>query len=440
MKKKIVITNGIIFRGFTRPTILKGHDIVIEDGVIKNITKNYKKSNRDYIIDASNCIVMPGFVNPHMHFYSALVKGISSVKKSKNFIEVLKNLWWKVDKALDKDSTYYSAAVSIISAIKHGVTTIIDHHAGPGYVRGSLFTIKEVVEKFGVRAALCYEVSDRDGKKIRDEGIKENEDFIKYVKSKKYNPFINAMFGLHASFTLEDDTLKKSNEIALKYGVGFHVHCAESYKDEEICMKRYGMRVVERFKKFSVTGPLSIFAHCVYVNKEEIKILRSTKTSVVVNPQSNANNAVGISDVISFIKEGILTGLGTDSMTTNMLEEARVGLWLSHLKNSNPSVGFSEIINLLHNNVIIANKFFKNIGEISEGFSADIVVFDYNPTTPINDNNFNGHLIFGISQSSCRDVICGGNILMENRKIRFIDENEIYFKSREVAEKLWKRI
>lgn len=438
--KKILIKNATVFSGFLTEKIYKGYDIYIENGIIKDIfktgSKGYEKAE---IIDVRGKIVMPGFINAHMHFYSTLVKGMGGIKKSNDFIEVLKNLWWKVDKAMDEKSTYTSALVGCINAVKNGTTTIIDHHSGPGYIRGSLFKIEEAVRKAGLRACLCYEVSDRDGRKKRDDGIKENEEFIKYSNSKK-DPFIKGIFGLHASFTVEDDTLKKSYEIASMLGAGFHVHCAESVKDEEHCIKRYGMRIVERFHRYGITGDKSIFAHCVHTDEKERAILRKTSTAVVFNPQSNANNAVGIADIVEFIKERVIGGIGTDSMTLNMLEELRVAIWLSHLKKENPSTGFQEVITTLKNNVIIARKYFDKVGEISKGCCADIVVFDYIPSTPLTEENFYGHLVFGISQSKVTDVICGGRLLMRNGEIKFVDEEKLYADSRIVAQKLWQRI
>ncbi len=438
--RKILIKNATVFSGFLSERIYFNHDIYIENGFIKNIfPSGAKKYKADEVIDVGNRLVMPGFVNTHMHFYSSLVNGIGGIKVSKDFIEVLKNLWWRLDRALDRQSTYTSAMIACLMAIKKGTTTVVDHHSSPSFVRGSLFTLEEVVRKCGLRACLCYEVSDRDGKRVRDEAIAENEDFIKHCMDKK-DPFIKAMFGLHASFTLENDTLKKCSDIANSLSCGFHLHCAESVKDEEDCVKKYGMRVVERFYKYSITGPQSIFAHCVHVDEKEMSILKKTSTSVVLNPQSNANNAVGISDLVRFIKTKILTGIGTDAMTLNMLEEARFALWVSHLKNSSPSTGLSEVISALKNNVKIALKYFDDVGEIKEGRRADIVVFNYLPSTPMNESNFYAHLIFGVSQSCVRDVIVDKRVLMKDGKITFIDEQEVYAKSKEVARKLWSRV
>ncbi len=436
--QKILIKNAIIFTGGKSQKLLKGYDIVIDEDKITAIFKSgTQKIKANKTIDASSRIVMPGFINIHMHFYSSFARGLSKIKPSKNFVEVLRNLWWKLDKKLDKKSIYYSALIALINSIKKGTTTLIDHHSSPFYISGSLFEIEKALRETGLRGCLCYEVSDRDGLKKAEEGIKENYNFINYVKKKNDNR-IKALFGLHASFTLSDRTLEIASDIGNSLESGFHIHCAESLADENDCIKKYNMRVVERLKKFLILGPKTILAHCVHIDENEREIIRYTQTNVALNPQSNTNNAVGISDIISFNKKGILYGLGTDAMTVNMMEELRTALWLTHLKNSNPSIGFVEVSSMIKNNTEIALKFFEKIGEIKVGNYADIIIIDYYPATPLFEENFYGHLIFGISQSNVNTTIVNGKILMENRNLTFIDEKEVSQKAMEVAKKIWK--
>jgi len=189
-----------------------------------------------------------------------------------------------------------------------------------------------------------------------------------------------------------------------------------------------------------VLGRKSIAAHCVHINEAETDILKETDTAVVHNPQSNANNAVGIADLTALTAKGVLVGLGTDAMTVNMLEEVRAALWMQHLKRD-PSQGFMEAAQtLLVNNAKIANRFFKGLGELKEGFAADLAILDYRPPTPMDAANFYGHLIFGISQSAVDTTIAAGRILMEGKKLELnIDEEEVCRKSAELAKKLWSR-
>jgi putative selenium metabolism protein SsnA len=382
---------------------------------------------------------MPGFINTHMHFYSTFARGLCKTNPSRNFTEILENLWWRLDKQLTNADSYYSAVIPLIEAIRKGTTTIMDHHASPFSVRGSLRAVEKAVRETGLRASLCYELSDRDGKETAAAGREENTEFIKYAAGLKDNR-IKAMFGLHASFTVTDATLEEAAYRGHSLKAGFHIHTAESQSDQLYAEAHYKLRVVERLEKFGILGPKSIAAHCVHINEKEMDILARTRTPVVHNPQSNANNAVGIADIVTMAGKGITVGLGTDAMTVNMMEEVRAGVWLQHLKHD-PSKGLAEPVTaLLSNNAVIANRHFKNVGILKEGYCADIILLDYYPPTPLSDDNFYGHLVFGLSQSAVDTTIASGRVLMENKKLKLdLDEEEISRKSSELAKKLWAR-
>lgn len=439
----ILIKNGIIITLGEACKVLYDHAILLEDGVIKQIAPKTAINERaDKIIDAQGKVVLPGFINTHMHFYSTLVRGLGKANPSKNFQEVLENLWWRLDKKLTLDDTYYSTIVMLLNAIRHGTTTFIDHHASPFAVRGSLQKIAKALKQAGLRGCLCYELSDRDGAKIAQEGIEENVAFIKYCNEQK-DPQLKALFGLHASFTLSDETLSAAVQVAKDLNTGFHVHTAEAESDQEVTQRICGMRVVERFHKHGILGPKTIAAHCVHLTDTEIEVLAATNTLVAHNPQSNMNNAVGIADIIKMQQQGILVGLGTDAMTVNMLEEVRVALWAQHLRANNPSVGFMEAASTLFvNNAKIARHIWDDVklGVLKEGYAADVILIDYAAPTPLNENTVLGHLIFGISQCPVDTTIANGKVLMENKKILLdLDEQELTAKSTELADKLWER-
>ncbi|MGD0037701.1 MAG: putative aminohydrolase SsnA [Bacteroidota bacterium] len=439
----ILIKNGIIITLGEQNRVLNDHAVLCDDGLIKAIapTKSFT-GKYDKIIDAAGKIVMPGFINAHMHFYSTMVRGYGKAAPSKNFNEILNNLWWRLDKKLTLEDCYYSATVPLLDAVRHGTTTLIDHHASPFAVCGSLNRIADAVKKVGLRASLCYEVSDRDGEKIAEEGLSENADYIASCNNDGNNQ-LKALFGLHASFTVGDKTLEKAVALAKELNAGFHVHTAEAKSDEDHCEEQHGMRIVERFKKYGVLGPKTITAHCVYINELEMDLLAETGTAVVHNPQSNMNNAVGVADIIKMSGKKILVGLGTDAMTVNMLEEVRVALWAQHLAKNDPSVGFMEALTpLVVNNARIANRYWKPyVGELKEGYAADVILIDYYPPTPLDETTFLGHLAFGISQSTVNTTIVGGKILMEDKCLKLdIDEEHINARSRESTVKLWERM
>ncbi len=477
----LLIENGTVLTAGKTPTVLTGHSVLIENGCITSIApRNRFKRFAGKRIDASRKVVAPGFINAHTHFYSTFARGLTKTKPAGNFVDVLKNLWWRLDSALTTEDCYYSALIALLDSIRHGTTTLIDHHASPQAVRGALSAIEKAVKQSGVRACLCYELSDRDGARISNEGLEENAAFIRHcqrteggrqktedggrdsavqgsrfkVQGSKFapppqpstlnpQPTTSALFGLHAAFTLKDATLEKAAALGQKLGTGFHIHVAEAESDQIYSQQKHHLRVVERLHKFGILGPRSIAAHCVHVNRRELDILSQTQTAVVHNPQSNLNNAVGIADVISMAKRNVLVGLGTDAMTTNMLEELRVAVWAQHLRAQNPSVGFAEVVSaLVFNNPIIAERIFSlPLGQLREGCPGDVVIIDYDPPTPMEAGNTFGHIVFGMSQAAVDTTIVGGRVLMENKRLTLnLDEPRINARARELAAKLWQRL
>jgi putative selenium metabolism protein SsnA len=477
MPRPLLIENGTILSTGGKQHVLRNHSVLIENGFITRVAPKAKFSRfGGKRIDASGKVVMPGLINAHNHFYSTFARGLRKAKPAKDFMGVLRNLWWRLDRALTPQDCYYSALIALLDSIRHGTTTIIDHHASPNAAVGSLGQIACAVKETGLRACLCYEVSDRDGAKIAQQGLAENAWFIDQCQ-RENDQHIRALFGLHASFTISDDIMEKAAAFGHALKTGFHIHVAEAQGDQDVSLRKSGKRVVERLKKFEILGPRSIAAHCIHVNRREMDLLAETQTAVVHNPQSNMNNAVGTADVIELMKRGALVGLGTDAMTTNMLEELRVALWGQHLRAKNPSVGFAEVTRALFSaNAEIAARCFDGarlcagvgasaaastksqgaaaglrhsrapghglrFGEFREGAVGDIAIFDYDPPTPLESGNVLGHLVFGISQTEADTTIVGGRVLMQNRKLALnLDEARVNARARELAQDLWRRM
>lgn len=437
-----LIVNALVITGGEKPRVIPGGAVAYADGKIlavgstAELEKKYPDATRR---DAAGLVVMPGFICAHHHLYSTMARGMGIPgEPAANFTEILERLWWKLDRALTADDVYYSALVPLIECIRNGTTTIIDHHASPECRDGSLKLIAKAVRKAGIRASLCYEVSDRNADGA---GIRENVSFIKKLQ-RKPDPRLHALFGLHASFTVSDKTLKQCVEKGKELGAGFHIHVAEDQADVDDSLKQYGMRCVERLDRAGVTGPNSVFCHCIHIDEKEMEILARTGTNVVHNPESNMNNAVGVAKVLTMLKKGCLVGLGTDGMSSDMPAQMRCAYLLHRLDQRDPRVAFCEAPQLLlQNNARIANKFFPvGLGELKAGHAADLVILDYVPPTPLNDGNFLGHLIFGMVDATVDTTICAGKTLMKHKKITTLDVEEICAKSRELAPQMWSRL
>jgi putative selenium metabolism protein SsnA len=437
-----IITGGIILTFDPAAPVLYNQAILVQDGRIIRIAPDAELSLLRYErVDASGKIVMPGLINAHHHFYSTLVTGLGKAAPSKDFTEVLENLWWRLDRKLQMEDIYVSTLISAITAIKKGCTTIIDHHASPNCVGGSLATIAKALKECKIRGSLCYEVSDRDGASICSEGIQENVDWLMRMDADP-DPMLKGLFGMHAAFTLSDHTLKEISTWVEKLRCGTHIHAAEAESDELFNIQQHGKRVVERLCEHGLVNSRSILAHGVHLNAREMMLVADAGAAVVTNPQSNLNNAVGIADVCKMADLGITVGLGTDAMTVNMLEELRVGLWAQHLKQNNPSAGFMQIAStLLANNPKIAQKYWgPGLGVLADGSPADIIFVDYEPHTPLNEETWIGHVIYGISQAQVNTTICAGETLMWNGQLALdLDESEVRERSRALASDLWER-
>lgn len=439
----ILIRNGVIATLGPKNQVLSGHSLLIEGQKISRIAPDASFTGKyDKVIDARGKLVLPGFINAHMHFYSTFARGLGKAAPSCNFNEVLTNLWWRLDKKLTLDDSYYSALLPLIDGIRHGTTTFIDHHASPFAARGSLNRIADAVKQTGLRASLCYELSDRDGEKIAQDGIDENVDFIRRWQAQK-DPQLHALFGLHASFTIGDKTMGKAVAAAKELGTGFHVHTAEAQSDEDYNVEHFGLRVVERFKKFDMLGPQTILVHCVKINEHEMDLIKESGSIVVHNPQSNMNNAVGVMDLLKMSAKGILVGLGTDAMTVNMKEELRAAMWICHLANQNPCCGFMEVVNtLLFNNAKICERFWPGLGlgVLAEGNVADVILVDYHTPTPLDGNSILGHMVFGVPVYPVNTTIASGRILMHDKKLLLdLDEEKLGAEALRLSTALWNR-
>ncbi len=390
-------------------------------------------------IDMQGRLVMPGLINAHTHIYSAYARGMSNSKPTRNFIEILENLWWALDKKLSLRDCKLSAYQTMIESIKNGVTTLVDHHASPFACEGSLDQLAEAATELGIRADLCYELSDRDGVEKRDQGVAENIRFIKRLQDQPHD-LLRAHFGMHALFTLNDESMQMVADACEKYQAPVHCHCAEGIEDEYDSVKQHGCRVIERMSHYNLLNDRSFVVHLCHVNAREMDIIAENKAIAVHNPQSNMGNAVGRTPVRQLLDRGILLGLGTDAYTNDMIVSvANAKTLLSH-DLADPTHGFGEAATLLlNNNPKIASRLWgKQLGVLKEGALADLVAFDYTPYTPFSGDNFAGHLIFGFTGRMCTDSMINGKFVMRDRVILAVDEQEIAVESQARAQELWK--
>ena len=440
----ILIGNGrLATRDASHPFYESGAVVTDGNRIVKvgdylTLRKEYPQAE---FIDAKGGVIMPAFINTHEHIYSAMARGLSINGYHPNgFLDILDGMWWTIDRHLTIEQTRQSAMTTYIDSIKNGVTTVFDHHASFGEIPDSLSAIEDAAKTLDIRTCLCYEISDRDGKEKAKESVLENERFIKHALTNK-SGMIAGMMGMHASFTISDETMELARSHKPE-GVGYHIHVAEGIEDLHHCLKHYGKRILDRLYDWDILGPKTITAHCIYVNEHEMQLLKETDTCVVHNPESNMGNACGCPPTMAIVHHGILTGLGTDGYTHDVLESFKVAnvLHKHHLCDANAAWG--EVPKMLfEGNAEIAERYFgQTLGVLKEGAAADVIVSDYIPRTPMDGSNVNGHILFGMNGRSVTMTMCNGKVLMKDRELVGIDEEKVLADVRAEAGKLWKSI
>ncbi|MGM0603215.1 MAG: putative aminohydrolase SsnA [Bacillota bacterium] len=438
-----IIGGGTLITHDKKNRVIKDGGLLIDGEKIKELGKSIelRKKHPDVDFkDFSGKIIMPGMINTHMHLYSTFARGmdLKTDRSPRHFLEILEKLWWRLDNSMNRDDIYYSAVYSILNGIKQGTTAIFDHHASYGKIDQSLSIIADAVRESGIRADLAFEISDRNGKEQSLKSLRESERFLKETEK---DPYLSSRIGLHASFTLEDKTLVEAQNMADKYNSSFHIHAAEGRADLEDSRFRGFNGVVKRLDKYNIWRSGTIAVHGVYLQEEEMEILRDSGSYLIHNPESNMSNAVGLSPVKEAMEKGLTVGLGTDGYTTDMFESLKVANLLIKHGSRDPRPGWSEIPEMVFkNNALIAEKTFgQELGVLKKGAAADIIAVNYDPPTEINSDNSFAHILFGINGGMVDTTIVGGKFLMENQEVKILDYEKIAYKTRKQSADFWNR-
>ncbi len=433
----ILLINARIIDPFGEKEYIENGFLLIEDETIQKIgVGSAPKMVVDGIIDLHGKTVLPGMINTHTHLYSTLAMGMPPPKNiPTNFVEILNEVWWKLDLALDKESTKASFEAGLLECLHSGVTTIFDHHSSPNFTDGSLELLVDTAEIFGQNISVAFETTNRNSIEKFNAGLQENIDSFNRFKD---NPYVHPLIGLHASFTLSDESLQticsKINGIK---NCGIHIHVAEDKADEKDAKSKGYETVIDRLNKFKLINEHSFIIHGIHSSDDNMELLKNADATLVHNPTSNANNSVGIlpNNHISKLK----SGLGTDGMRTSMIEEAQQGTLIrsSHFKGGRPTIDYLELL-FKNNPAITSRAFGRKIGHLSPGNQADLAIYNYHPRTVITTENYAGHILFGLGNPN--DVIARGKYRIKNRKFIIASERNIRANAQKQSSRLWNKM
>jgi len=435
-----VLGPGVVVTSFRDPEVIPdgavawSNDRIIETGTADKIAATYPEA---FTIDAHGGLILPGLVNLHHHFYSSLARGLNPGHDLSNFGEILDGLWWRLDRALDPETIRISAALAAADSIRWGATTVFDHHASPSSIRGSLQNIASVIDDAGLSAVLCYEITDRNGHQGALDGLGENIDF--FTACRRHHR-IRGMLGLHASFTVDDATLAAAASARFD-GMGCHVHVAEDALDIEASKRRYGAAPVRRLEQHGLVDDRLLAVHGIHLERCDRQTLADAGATLVHNPESNANNGVGRFDLEEAAADGCLIGLGTDGMSSGMLDQLRAAFIGIRGGMRDPRKGFEVVPQLLAVNADVAGRFLDEplLGRLVPGAPADLCVLDAAPPTVVSPNNVFAHLVYGGAVTPVRHTIARGRALLEDHRFRTMDPVAIADEARRVTPALWER-
>lgn len=405
-------------------------DLEVKNGII---TKIHVKDFRQFIasktkiddrcqniINAGGRVLTVPLVNFHDHFYSRLSKGLPFRGRTDSFGNILETIWWKLDRALDADMIRASVQIAAMEAIRNGVTYIFDHHASPDCTTDSLSIIAEILSDFNIRAVLCFEISDRNGKLKTKQALRENFQFIQ----KHTNKNIRGMIGLHAPFTLSDQSLQEVKELRAKLNIGIHIHLAEDSYEIDYSQELYNKSAVERLHNFELLTTDSILAHCIHVSENDYQLIDKAGCAIVYNPDSNLNNAVGLPNYAKK-PDSIPALAGTDGMHANIARSLKQLFLLQRYQKNSFEQVFNSFQRMYMDSIHFARRFFPDFPSLSEGKRADFILWDYVPPTPFSTDNFWGHFIYGVLEYPLHSVIQYGQLLMHNFHLLAVDEQKI---------------
>lgn len=423
-----------ILNPFAFPAFVEDGCILIEGETIAFVGRfPGPEIEADEIINLTGKTVLPGMINAHTHLYSAMALGMPAPAiQPVNFRQILENIWWTLDRALDRELLTASFEAGLLECLKAGVTTIFDHHSSPNCPTGSLALLAETAGRFGINISTAFEITDRNGPDLFLRGLQEN---LAAMDQFSGNPHVRPLCGLHASMTLSDASLKKiRKELSSRQNWGIHVHVSEDKSDEADAKKQGYVSALKRLEHFGLLNHNSILAHGLHFLANDIPALTEAEARLIHNPTSNANNRVG--RLQPAIAKAVKAGLGTDGMQADMLSEARAGTLIaaSHLKGDEPGIDYLELL-FKNNPAIASQQFGRPLGNIVIGCQADLAIYDYFPRTALTGNNMAGHILFGLGQPS--SVMTRGEFRIRDGKLVNGSESDILKRAQAGSQRLW---
>jgi len=440
VSRQTVLGNGHVVSGWENPVVIAGGAVAWEGerilalGPEAEIRDAYPAAR---YLDARGGLILPGLVNLHHHFYSALARGLDPGVEMSDFPEILDRMWWRLDRALDRDTVRLSALLSAADCVRWGCTTVFDHHASPSCIDGILDLLAAALTTAGISGVLCYEVTDRNGPEGTELGIVEN---LRFIDAHADDRRIRGVVGLHASFTVSEATLAA---VAARRSPasGVHIHVAEHPVDDRFSRDTFGATPIQRLERHGLLDARALLAHGIHVEDGDYDRVAAAGATIIHNPESNANNGVGRLDIPRAADRGCAIGLGTDGMSSAVLRAQRSAFLGLRGGSEDPTLGFRDVPRLLATNARVAGRFLDEpmLGQLAPGAPADVIAVDSPPRTPLTPESWFASLVYGVSETPVRHTIARGRLVLEDFSHTTLDPEALSSEARVLVPGLWKR-
>ncbi len=445
-KVDVLINNSLIVTMDSSRTVIPRGFVAIRDGKIVDVGAGdgTTKYSAEELISDKHLVVTPGFICAHTHLYGILLRAstwFTIIEPPTDFQQNLQRIWWAVDESLTYEDAYASALMGAIEFARTGTVLFKDTFSGPNAIEGVLDHIERGVNEVGIKGLVAFEATERRSKEEGERGLRENERFIKKNNADP-TKLVKGVFSLHASFTVTDELMVKTKELAERYGVPYTMHVEEGLIDVYHNIERYGMRPFERFNKIGFLSDKFIAVHVVQAIEDEIQLIKKYNVRVAHNPMSNMLNAVGVPRIPYMLRLGISVGLGNDGYIFDVFENMRSAYLLHKVNLKDPRVMTPlQVVEMATIKAAEVLGVKDSTGSIEVGKDADITVIkpEYVPT-PVNERTVYGHLVNTFNGRDVLHVLVKGKFVTKDRKLVNVDLDKAMEYVHKVAEKLWDRM
>ena len=388
------------------------------------------------VVEATDCVITPAFVNAHHHMYGVLAHGIPLEEAPAGFWPFLEDFWWpRVEDRLTGDLIAAATEWACLEMVRSGVTTFYDCLEAPHAIPGALEVEAEVVRRWGLRGVLSFEATERVSPENGALGLRENADFIAACRAR--GGLVSGMMCFHTTFTCPADFIRRAFALAAERGAKVHMHLSEGTYEPRYCLDHFGLRPVVYYDRLGVLGDHVLASQCVQVDAEEIAILARHGVHVSHQPLSNCEVGGGFAPVPEMLEAGINVALGTDGYVNNFFEVMRAAALMPKARLRDPGAMPAEVVWTMATQNGARALGFDDVGRLAPGHQADLLLIAADLPTPLASHNLADQLLLWRNPRDLRGVMCAGRWLLRAGKVVGVEEETVRARVAEAAARLW---